>query len=76
MTTTTDSKKRVVLPMARPGDVFDVQRHGEGRFVLVHLVRPEPKARMTRSQCLRAIAGAPLHPAMEWVELQGITREP
>ena len=76
MTTTADSKKRVVLPTARPGDVFDIQRFGESQFMLVRLERPEPKARLTRAQCLRAIAGAPLHPKMDWNTLKGMTREP
>lgn len=76
MTTTADSKKRIVLPIARPGDVFDVQRFGEGQFMLVRLAHPEPKARLTRSQCLSAIAGAPLHPKMDWKTLRGLTRQP
>ena len=76
MTTRADSKKRIVLPTARPGDVFDVQRFGEGQFILVRLARPEPKARLTRAQCLRAIGAAPLHPQMDWETLKRLTREP
>ena len=76
MTTTADSKKRIVLPTARPGDVFDVQRQGEGQFVIVRLARPEPRARLTKAQCLRAISAAPLHPTMDWETLKGLTREP
>jgi len=76
MTTTADSKKRIVLPTARPGDVFDIQRQGEGHFMLVQLVRPEPKIRLTQAQCLRAIASAPLHSQMDWETLRGMTREP
>ncbi|MFZ4777340.1 MAG: hypothetical protein ACOYM3_18385 [Terrimicrobiaceae bacterium] len=76
MTTTADSKKRIVLPVAKPGDVFDIQRQGEGRFVLLRLARPEPESRLTRAQCLRAIAASPLHPKMDWVSLRELTREP
>lgn len=75
MTAKADSKKRVVLPKARPGDVFDVQDHGDGRFTLVLLARPEPKARLTKAQCLKAIAAAPLHPKMDWATLRRLTRE-
>lgn len=75
-TTTADKKKRVVLPVARPGDVFDVQQQGEGKLLLVRLVRPEPKARMSRLACLRAISAAPLRPRMNWDELRRLTREP
>lgn len=75
-TTTADKKKRVVLPAARPGDVFDVQQQGEDRLLLVRLVRPEPKARMSRLTCLRAMAAAPLHPRIKWDGLRRLTREP
>ena len=76
MTTTADSKRRVVLPTARPGDVFDVQRQADGHFVLVRLERPEPKARMTRAQCLQAIEASPIQPKMDWETLRKLTREP
>jgi hypothetical protein len=76
MTTTADTKKRIVLPTAAPGDVFDIQRFGESRFVLVRLARPRPKTRLTRAQCLRAIANRPLRPKMDWDTLRGLTREP
>jgi hypothetical protein len=75
MTTKADSKKRIVLPTASPGDVFDIHDHGDGRLTLVRLARPEPKARLSRTQCLKAIADAPLHPKMDWAELRRLTRE-
>jgi hypothetical protein len=75
MITTADNKKRVVLPEAKPGDVLDVQREGEERYVLARLARPEPR-RMTKAQCLRAIAAAPLTPKMDWETLRKTTREP
>ena len=74
--TTADKKKRVVIPVAQPGDVFDVQQQGEGQFLLVRLVHPQPKVRMSRGDCLRAMAAAPLRPQMGWDELRRITREP
>jgi hypothetical protein len=73
---TVDKKKRVVIPVARPGDVFDVQQEGEGRVLLVRLVRPQPKARMSRAECLCAMAAAPLRLEIEWNELRKLTREP
>ena len=74
-TTTADKKKRVVIPVAKPGEVFDVQQQGEGQFLLVRLVRPQAKVRMSRGECLRAIAAGPLRPQMGWDELRRITRE-
>jgi len=76
MTSRADSKKRIVLPAAKPGDVFEIQDHGNGRFTVVRLVRPEPKTPMTRVQCLKAIASSPLRPKMDWQELKKLTREP
>ncbi len=76
MVSTADSKKRIVLPIANPGDVFDIQRQGDGHFVLLRLARPEPKARLNRADCLRAIDGAPLKPKMDWAALRELTREP
>jgi hypothetical protein len=75
MITKADSKRRVVLPRARPGDIYDVQEQGEGRYLLVRLERPEPKAPMSREDCLRAMDDRPLRPGMTWEELQGLTRE-
>jgi hypothetical protein len=73
---TADAKRRVVLPAARPGDVFDIQSQGEGRLLLVRLERPEPGPRMSIARCLGAIAAAPLRPKMTWESLKTTTREP
>ena len=51
-TSTADSKRRVVLPTARPGDVFDIRSQGEGRLLLVRLEQPGPGMNMER--CLEA----------------------
>jgi hypothetical protein len=76
MTTKADSKKRVVLAGAKPGDVYDVQEQGEGRYLLVRLQRPEPKGKMSREDCLRAIDDHPVRFGMTWEELKSLTREP
>jgi len=39
VTTKADSKRRVVLPRAKPGDIYDVQELEEGRYLLVRLER-------------------------------------
>ncbi len=73
---TADTKRRVVLPAAKPGDIFDIQSQGEGRLLLVRLERPEPAPRMTMARSLEAIAIAPLRPTMTWEFLKTLTREP
>jgi hypothetical protein len=73
---TVDAKRRVVLPAARPGDVFDIQSQGEGRLLLVRLERPKTAHRMSKASSLEAIAAAPLQPTMTWDSLKAVTREP
>jgi hypothetical protein len=75
-TSRADVKKRVVLPAARPGDVFDIQRQGEDRILLVRLQGPVPGPAMTRARCLQAIASAPLRMRTTWESLRTLTREP
>jgi hypothetical protein len=75
-TSKVDSKKRIVLPNGRPGDVFDIQQQADGRFLLVRLEKPENNRRMSRAECLQAMRAAPLSPTMTWEELRGLTREP
>jgi hypothetical protein len=71
-----DAQQRVVLPAARPGDVFDIQSQGEGRLLLVRLERPKPGPGMSLEGCIEAIAAAPLRPKMTWDSLKATTREP
>ena len=73
---TVDAKRRVVLPAAKPGDVFDIQSQGEGRLLLVRLERPKPDPGMSMDRCLEAIAASPLQPKMTWESLKSLTREP
>ncbi|HVG09624.1 MAG TPA: hypothetical protein VNM67_18125 [Thermoanaerobaculia bacterium] len=71
-----DAKRRVVLPAASPGDVFEIQSQGEGRLLLVRLEHPKPGPEMSMDFCLEAIAAAPLRPKMTWDSLKALTREP
>ena len=73
---TADTRRRIVLPTAKPGDVFDIQSLGEGRLLLVRLQRPKPAPGMSMDRCLEAIAAAPLRPKMTWDSLKAMTREP
>ena len=71
-----DSKKRVVIPEAAPGDVFDVQPQGDERYVLVRLHRPDPVPKKSVEECLEAMDQNPLRMTLSWEELRQITREP
>jgi hypothetical protein len=74
-TSKVDAKRRVVLPGAQPGDVFDIQSQGEGRLLLVRLERSKPGPGMSMARCLKAIAAAPLRPKLTWDSLKAMTRE-
>ena len=71
-----DAKKRVIIPGAKPGDIFDVQRQGDERYVLVRLHRPEVAPRKGRAECLDALSRSPLTLTLSWEQLRQITREP
>jgi hypothetical protein len=74
MTTTADSKKRIVLPSAKPGEVFEVLTEGEGHFRVIRLERAPPPMPMSQSDCLSAMNSAPLRPRMSWEKLRTLTR--
>ena len=48
MTVTADNKRRVVLPTAKPGELFDVQSAGEGKFVLTRMEPIQPRQAKVR----------------------------
>jgi hypothetical protein len=76
MTITADSKKRVVIPWVKPGDVFACEQRDENHFSLARLNPPPPPKKKTKAQVLRAIKNSRMSPMMPWDELRKWTREP
>jgi len=76
MTITADSKKRVVVPDAKPGDVFACERQGENHFLLVRLAAPPPPPKKTKAEVRRALKNSKMEFDMTWEELRSLTREP
>ncbi len=74
MTLTADSKKRVVLPGAAPGDVYVCENVGNG-VRLTRVYRPTAKKKKTKAQVLKAIGSWKSVPNISWEELRKITRE-
>ncbi len=70
-----DQKKRVVLPNARPGDVFAVNQDQAGRWILVRLLPEKPKRRLRAEQVTRIMGEHPLRPTLTWEQLKRATRE-
>jgi hypothetical protein len=75
MTLIADSKKRVVIPGAKPGDVFSFQQQDENHFLIVRLQPPPPRQRKTKAQIRHAILHSKMRPTMSWDELRALTRE-
>lgn len=71
-----DSKRRIVLGVARPGQAFSVTEESDGRIVLTRLEPVRSTPRMSFDECWAAIEAAPLRPAFSWDELREVTREP
>ena len=71
-----DSKKRIVLPSGKPGDIFDIQQQAEGRYLLVRLEKPKRPERISKAASLKAMREGPLRPTMTWAQLRELTREP
>ena len=75
VTLTADSKKRVVLPGAAPGDVFTCEQKGP-EMVLRRIYREAPRKKLTKAQALKAIRSWKALRGVKWEELRAITREP
>ena len=74
MTLTADSKKRVVIPGASPGDVFACEKTNHG-IVLKRIYSPPRKKKLTKAQALKAILNWRAVPNTTWEALRKVTRE-
>ena len=70
-----DDKKKILLPDGRPGDVFDIQKQDDGRYILVRHVKSDSPTRRSRAACLEAMRRSPLRMKIGWRELRKLTRE-
>jgi len=71
---TVDTKRRLVLPGAKPGESFSVRELAPGHYELSKVIpaaRPKPTAKELEALLL----SAPLTPKMSWDELRQLTRE-
>jgi hypothetical protein len=75
MTITADSKKRVVIPWVKPGDVFNCEQQDQNHFVFARLTPPPPRKKKTKAQIRHAILHSKMRPTMNWDELRKLTRE-
>ncbi len=75
-TVTADQKRRVPLPEAQPGDVYDVHKTPDGKYVLEKLIPQGGTGPRSTAEVLAAMEVQPLDSRLRWEELRRYTREP
>ena len=73
-TAMTDQKRRIVLPGAKPGEVYAVRELAAGNLELSRML-PAPQKRRRRSEVDKALNSSALSPQMDWDTLRQLTRE-
>ncbi len=73
-TVTTDRKRRVVVPNAEPGEVYQVREIEPGHLELTKLI-PAPRAAKRADELKKLLQQESLTPAMSWESLKETTRE-
>ncbi len=72
---TLDTKRRLVLPGAKPGECYAVRETAPGRYELAKVI-PAPKSKPTSEELDALLVSAALTPKMDWEELRHLTRNP
>ncbi len=75
MTIIADSKKRVVIPWVKPGDVFSCKKEDENHFSFARLQPPPPAKKKTKAEVRRAILRSKMKFDLTWEELRAMTRD-
>lgn len=70
-----DSKRRVILPGSKPGDIFAVRSHQGNEMVITKLEQPKPGNKPTKEQIEHALAQMHEGQTLSWEELRAMTRE-
>lgn len=73
-TAVTDQKRRIVLPGAKPGEIYAVQELAAGHLELSLMV-PSPQKRRRRAEVEKALNASALTSQMNWDTLRRLTRE-
>ncbi len=73
---TVDSKRRLVLPGAQPGECYAVCQSIAGRYELAKVIPVPEKPKSTPADLDALLSSAALTPKMSWEDLRKLTREP
>jgi hypothetical protein len=72
----TDSKRRIRLPQANPGDYYQVVSSQSGDMTLIKINATEPTEVKSEEQVEQILAEEPLRFTQTWEQLRSTTREP
>lgn len=72
---TIDTKQRLVLPGAKPGECYAVREAGPGHYELAKVIPAPKKTKPKRAEVDALLASAALTPKMNWEQLRVLTRE-
>lgn len=70
-----DSKRRLILPGAEPGESYAVRQTANGHYELAKVI-PSPKAKTSSEELDALLVTAALTPRTSWEALRALTREP
>jgi hypothetical protein len=73
-TVTTDQKRRIVVPNAEPGEIYQVREIEPGHLELTKMI-PAPRQGIDPGELKERLAQQGLTPAMSWESLKQKTRE-
>ena len=73
---TIDSKRRLVLTGAEPGESYAVSQTERGHYELTKVIPAPRKNKPTPVELDKLLATSALTPKMDWEELRSLTRDP
>lgn len=71
-----DTKRRLVLPGAKPGECYAVREAGPGHYELAKVIPAAKKPQPKPAEIDALLDSAALTPRMNWEQLRVLTREP
>ncbi len=73
---TVDTKRRLVLPGAKPGECYAVRKSGPGHYELAMVIPASKMPKPKQAEIDALFASAALTPKMNSEQLRVLTREP
>lgn len=70
-----DSKRRLILPGAKPGEFYAVRQTASGHYDLAKVI-PAQRLKPDPEEFDALLVSAALTPKTSWEELRALTREP